>query len=138
MRNGPTLKELGFVKTLKETMSPVTAAMENYECANKNVAAKMAYEVMKRPHIKKMIASQVHVAIDDMVEMREELKKAKTDYAVRYKINADFLDRAGFGHKDTTNAIQVNIYTSDQQQRIAERALRDLRTRQAEGEGPSD
>jgi len=138
--NKPTLRELNFVNEYLKGKSPRQAALKAYNCKRPENASAMATKVLSRPHIQKMIASQAHIAIDDMVKMREELQKSKTDYAVRYKINADFLDRSGHGAEKSVNLTQVNIYTDEQQKRIAERILKggNLRDRSPEGEETSD
>lgn len=140
MPNKPTLREVDFVNEYLETKSGAKAADKAYNCKTIQSAGVYANKVLKRPHIQNMISAQAHVAIIDMDDMRKELQTSKTDYAVRYKINADFLDRAGFKPKDKVNLTQINVYTDEQQKRIAERILGggNLRDRETTSQGQPD
>lgn len=131
----PTVKELAFVREYLETGNGTEAVMRAYDTNNRSLATKMAYVIKNKPAVAHILQEQAAAALMDQISIREELRESKTDYAVRARVNMDLMDRAGMKPSETRNLTQINVYSTEQAERMAERVLR---AREEKGTGASD
>ena len=107
MTRKPTLKQKKFAKIYVETGNATEAAMQVYNLKDRVVAKSVGPENLAKPCVIKLIEDQASAAMIDQIEIREELKQSKKDYAVRSGVNKDILDRAGY--KPPEKNLNMNV-----------------------------
>ncbi len=103
-----TMKQRKFAVEYAKTGNGVQSALKAYDTTSPITADSIARENLAKPRVIELIQAQAEYAMLDQIDIRNELKQSKKDYAVRASVNRDILDRAGFRPPDTPQ-VQVNI-----------------------------
>lgn len=112
----PTLKQRKFVKAyLENGGNGSRAALSAYNTTDSEVAKVIAAENFTKPNVMALLQQQSEIAALDQIEIREELKQSKKDYAVRSQLNRDILDRTlgkpqqSIDHTSAGNPIGISL-----------------------------
>ena len=96
MPKGPTIKQKKFVEKYLETGNAAEAARSAYNVKSLSSATSVGHENLTKPDVLALIQDQAVESLADNVAIRNELRASKKDYGVRFNVNRDLLDRAGY------------------------------------------